>query len=100
MVQILFAVGASSLGAVDDVKKDIWFNQQGGLEFCFKKIKAWRNVQQESTGRRLTFRWQGWDAVPKGANKRRQVHFRNQAFAVIHFALEVRVEEQGLMKQW
>ena len=38
---------------------------------------------------------QGRDAVPKGGNKRRQVHFRNRAFAVIQCALD-----EGLMKQW
>ena len=61
---------------------------KGGLEFCFRKIKAWRNGQQKSTGRQLPFRRQGRDAAPKGVNKRRQVHFRNRAFAVIKVALE------------
>lgn len=82
LVQMLFAARASSLEAVEEVERDIVFNEQGSLEFVFRKIKLWRNGEQKSTGRMLPFRRQGRDAIPKGKNRRTrngQDHFRNRA---------------------
>ena len=67
------------------MEKDIAFDKQGSLEFVFRKIKLWKNGEQKSTGRRLPFRRQGRDAIPKGENRktrRGQDHFRNQAVRV------------------
>ena len=98
LVQMLFAARASSLGAVEEIEKDIAFSADGGLQFVFRKIKGWKNDQQKSTGRKLPFRRQGRDAVPRGMSKRTRQgkdHFRNRAFSVIRFAIE-----NGLLKQW
>ena len=80
------------------IEEDIAFNSEGGLEFVFRKIKCWKNGQQKSTGRRLPFRRDGRDAVPKGESRRTRSgpgHFRDRAFSVIRFAIE-----NGMMRQW
>ena len=91
IVQMLFSIRGSTLGAVKD-RKDIWVDKHG-LNVVIRKIKGWKTCKQHSTGWRVPISHTAelGEHVPWGRNKRGETlktHIRSWCINIVREALE------------
>ena len=91
IVQMLFSIRGSTLGAVKD-HNDIWVDEHG-LSVVIRKIKGWKAGKQHSTGWKVPISRTAelGEHAPWGQNKRGNIlktHIRTQCINIVKEALE------------